>query len=73
MLTFKPNEHEGLVESSDDLEGLPGAAEESSESEDVSEDNEEEDGHGGERSSEFRENPFYEDSDEDSDSDMSDH
>ena len=71
MLTFKPNEHEGLVESSDDLEGLPGGAEEeSSDSEDDSEDNdeeEEEDGDGGESNSESRENPFYEDSDEDSD------
>lgn len=69
MLTFKPNEPEGLAESSDDLEGLPGGAEEeSSESSDDSEDNdEEEDGDGGESNSESRENPFYEDSDEDSD------
>ena len=48
MLTFKPNEPEALVESSDDLEGLPGGGEEgSSESEDDSEDiDDEEDGGG---------------------------
>jgi len=73
MLTFKPNEPEALAESSDDLEGLPGEGEDdSSEPSDDSEDNDEEeeeqeDGDGGENNSESRENPFYEDSDEDSD------
>ena len=71
MLTFKPDEPEALIESSDDLEGFPGGGEEdSSDADDDSEDDdeeEEEDGNGGENDSQSRENPFYEDSDEDSD------
>ena len=43
MLTFKPDEPEALIESSDDLEGFPGGGEEdSSEADDDSENDDEE-------------------------------
>lgn len=79
MLNFKPDNSDSLIESSDDLEGFP-VEEESSDSNDDSdddsnsdsdevEDNEEVEG----TNSGKQENPFFEDSDEDSDlSDMED-